>query len=575
MAGQAASPILIRMHGYNVYNGGNMTVFPAESSSSVSSGTTTTAARRSRSVPNPRRMNSSSRRKSEPASFLKNLRQIFNTEDPTIINWESDGKITISDPSRLSQEILGRYFRHNQFSSFQRQLNYFGYYKISGKGKLERCVYTNDALPTNNNGEPGISAPPYPIDALLSLKRKSVNPSGGNAADKTNNSAKIRENRATGEKRSVSAVEEEDHNAYPGSIPQTAIVPNHHTGPTENLHENSTINRGLSSSLTSNSTVENGARGNKHILSDLSSKQEFDLPVHPVRKLSEATVELDDYMRDSNDANLKRPRSEPIDFQQDVQNQEFDEEDIFDWAVPLGHHPNDNDDDNEFGHPDDTSTSEYVALFCDHRDPNLLGGLSSSQPRRTLSQSCFSHDARSWGVGSGEGGQFDDCHNNFTHNSSGISTRDTLMSGLPRSLPTNPATLHMLPPPPPHHMNTDWNLNPSATVRLRSDLQPTRPTNDFAAEDDNIRISNDNNIFSHQSSETRHGGLFMSLHQGDRDNTTLKHRDEQQSNDMPSSEILKPTNLVLQSLIMDGSSMNNSSHSFQFSEPFQPSRSPH
>jgi len=94
-------------------------------------------------------------------------------EDPTIISWDRLGRITISDPAKLSSEVLINYFRHSNFSSFQRQLNYFGYYKISGKGKLERCVYTNNALRNEGGGRPGIEAPPYATDALLRLKRKS------------------------------------------------------------------------------------------------------------------------------------------------------------------------------------------------------------------------------------------------------------------------------------------------------------------------------------------------------------------------------------------------------------------
>jgi len=94
-------------------------------------------------------------------------------EDPTIISWDSLGRITISDPGKLSSEVLMNYFRHSNFSSFQRQLNYFGYYKISGKGKLERCVYTNNALRREGDGQPGIEVPPYSTDALLRLKRKS------------------------------------------------------------------------------------------------------------------------------------------------------------------------------------------------------------------------------------------------------------------------------------------------------------------------------------------------------------------------------------------------------------------
>ena len=91
-------------------------------------------------------MASTARRKASPASFLLKLREVLAREDPAVISWDGDGRITIGDPKRLGDEVLARYFRHGNFSSFQRQLNYFGYYKVQGKGRLSACVYTNDAL---------------------------------------------------------------------------------------------------------------------------------------------------------------------------------------------------------------------------------------------------------------------------------------------------------------------------------------------------------------------------------------------------------------------------------------------
>ena len=113
-------------------------------------------------------MASTARRKASPASFLLKLREVLAREDPAVISWDGDGRITIGDPKRLGDEVLARYFRHGNFSSFQRQLNYFGYYKVQGKGRLAACVYTNDALAAAAGGPPDL-----PVDALLALKRKS------------------------------------------------------------------------------------------------------------------------------------------------------------------------------------------------------------------------------------------------------------------------------------------------------------------------------------------------------------------------------------------------------------------
>jgi hypothetical protein len=73
----------------------------------------------------------------------------------------STGCIHVKNPQVLGSEILHRYFRHSKYSSFQRQLNYFGFRKTQGKGKMSPCTYTNDEL---RGG---------PLRSLLNVKRKS------------------------------------------------------------------------------------------------------------------------------------------------------------------------------------------------------------------------------------------------------------------------------------------------------------------------------------------------------------------------------------------------------------------
>ena len=80
--------------------------------------------------------------------------QICDDEtDPSTLH---KGKIVIHCPSLFQSQVLGRYYRHSKFSSFQRQMNYFGFKKrafpfVNGatggvRGKLNACEFVNDKL---------------------------------------------------------------------------------------------------------------------------------------------------------------------------------------------------------------------------------------------------------------------------------------------------------------------------------------------------------------------------------------------------------------------------------------------
>lgn len=59
------------------------------------------------------------------------------------------GKITVHNPVKLGSDVLNKYFRHSKYASFQRQLNYFGFRKLEGKGKMSPCSYINETTTTD------------------------------------------------------------------------------------------------------------------------------------------------------------------------------------------------------------------------------------------------------------------------------------------------------------------------------------------------------------------------------------------------------------------------------------------
>lgn len=100
------------------------------------------------------------------AEFLYQLTKMLTDDNNEIIEWV-DGRIKVHYPERLEGEVLHKYFRHSKFASFQRQLNYFGFRKIAGKGKMSPCSYVNEAASSD-------------IRSLLLIKRKT----NGSAARK-------------------------------------------------------------------------------------------------------------------------------------------------------------------------------------------------------------------------------------------------------------------------------------------------------------------------------------------------------------------------------------------------------
>lgn len=92
------------------------------------------------------------------AEFLFQLTNMLTDDNSKYLEW-IDGRIEVHDPQGVADHVLSKYFRHSKYSSFQRQLNYFGFRKVAGKGKMSPCSYTNARTTMD-------------LKSLLTIKRK-------------------------------------------------------------------------------------------------------------------------------------------------------------------------------------------------------------------------------------------------------------------------------------------------------------------------------------------------------------------------------------------------------------------
>eukprot|EP01136_Pigoraptor_vietnamica_P017714 Opistho-1_new@63261 len=66
-----------------------------------------------------------------PAFLQKLLKMVEDQECADVIGWSPMGdSILVYDPDALARNVLPRFFKHNNFSSFVRQLNMYGFHKV-------------------------------------------------------------------------------------------------------------------------------------------------------------------------------------------------------------------------------------------------------------------------------------------------------------------------------------------------------------------------------------------------------------------------------------------------------------
>ncbi|GLT90916.1 hypothetical protein SLE2022_088310 [Rubroshorea leprosula] len=100
--------------------------------------------------------------RSLPTPFLTKTYQLV--DDPSVddlISWNEDGStFVVWRPAEFARDLLPKYFKHNNFSSFVRQLNTYGFRKLVP----DRWEFANDCF---RRGEKGL---------LIDIQRRKVPP---------------------------------------------------------------------------------------------------------------------------------------------------------------------------------------------------------------------------------------------------------------------------------------------------------------------------------------------------------------------------------------------------------------
>ena len=93
------------------------------------------ASKGSKAGPKPNKYYPRTGKRGAPQAFPRKVFEILSEQPAEIISWTPSGlAFMIHDMPRFVSEVLQKYFAHQKFSSFQRQLNLYGYRRIEPGG---------------------------------------------------------------------------------------------------------------------------------------------------------------------------------------------------------------------------------------------------------------------------------------------------------------------------------------------------------------------------------------------------------------------------------------------------------
>ncbi|KAI8047849.1 HSF-type DNA-binding-domain-containing protein [Gilbertella persicaria] len=121
------------------------------------------------------------------AAFVNKLyKMLEDTSIQNLISWSERGDLfSVSNPTAFSKSVLPQYFKHNNWQSFVRQLNMYGFHKVND------MIHSNL---TSDNQTWEFKHPHFKkgeIEDLQNIKRKSTKPSVSNLPARTPNHVRL------------------------------------------------------------------------------------------------------------------------------------------------------------------------------------------------------------------------------------------------------------------------------------------------------------------------------------------------------------------------------------------------
>ena len=72
-----------------------------------------------------------------PPFLIKTYDMVNDPNTDEVVRWSGDTSFVVCDQTKFALTLLPCYFKHNNLSSFIRQLNIYGFRKVAGSGSLE------------------------------------------------------------------------------------------------------------------------------------------------------------------------------------------------------------------------------------------------------------------------------------------------------------------------------------------------------------------------------------------------------------------------------------------------------